>query len=114
MRYTPGLLVRFFKKAAESKPGLVSVDSSEDAMRLIVTLVLCALSGYAALTRPTRLVFREALESLFIERMDLNEELFTDYMSNPELQDVVSKWLGEQVYKRFSEPPAIPSASGAS
>ncbi len=32
-----------------------------------------------------QLVFREALESLFIERMDLNEELFTNYMSNPEL-----------------------------
>ncbi len=49
-----------------------------------------------------QLLFREALESLFIERMDLNEELFTSYMSNPELQAVVSKWLGEQVYRRFS------------
>ncbi len=49
-----------------------------------------------------QLVFREALESLFIERMDLNEELFTNYMSNPELQELVSKWLGEQVYNRFS------------
>jgi len=47
-----------------------------------------------------QLVFREALESLFIERMDLNEELFTNYMSNPDLQEVVSKWLGEQVYAR--------------
>jgi len=55
-----------------------------------------------------QLVFKEALESLFIERMDLNEELFTNYMSNPELQEVVSKWLGEQVYKRFSEPSARP------
>ena len=53
-----------------------------------------------------QLVFRGALESLFIERMDLNEELFTSYMSNPELQDVVSKWLGDQVYKRFSDPSA--------
>ncbi|MEJ1363747.1 MAG: type I restriction endonuclease [Candidatus Sedimenticola sp. (ex Thyasira tokunagai)] len=51
------------------------------------------------------LVFREALESLFIERMDLNEELFTNYMSNPEMQDVVSKWLGEQVYRRINEGP---------
>ena len=48
-----------------------------------------------------QLVFREALESLFIERMDLNEELFTNYMSNPELQGLVSKWLGEQVYNRL-------------
>ncbi|MCU7934699.1 MAG: DEAD/DEAH box helicase family protein [Candidatus Thiodiazotropha sp. (ex Dulcina madagascariensis)] len=49
-----------------------------------------------------QLVFREALESLFIERMDLNEGLFADYMSHPELQEVVSKWLGDLVYKRFS------------
>lgn len=61
-----------------------------------------------------QLVFRVALESLFIERMGLNEELFTSYMSNPELQEVVSKWLGEQVYKRFSEPSARPSNSASS
>jgi hypothetical protein len=42
------------------------------------------------------------LESLFIERMELNEELFTDYMAKPELQALVSKWLGGQVYDRLS------------
>ena len=31
----------------------------------------------------------------------LNEELFTDYMIKPEPQDVVSKWLGSQVYDRL-------------
>jgi len=61
-----------------------------------------------------QLVFREALESLFIERMDLNEELFTSYMSNPEMQDVVSKWLGEQVYKRFSDSAVNTKVLGAS
>ena len=49
-----------------------------------------------------QLVFRQVLESLFIERMDLNEELFGDYMSKPELQDLVSKWLGSQIYARLS------------
>ncbi|MBU5635907.1 DEAD/DEAH box helicase family protein [Geomonas sp. Red69] len=49
-----------------------------------------------------QLVFRQVLESLFIERMELNEEVFTDYMSKPELQGLVSKWLGSQVYERFS------------
>lgn len=49
-----------------------------------------------------QLVFRQVLESLFIERMELNEELFSDYMSKPELQELVSKWLGNQVYNRFS------------
>jgi hypothetical protein len=44
-----------------------------------------------------QLVFRQVLESLFIERMDLNEELFTDYMGKPDVQELVSKWLGSQV-----------------
>ena len=48
-----------------------------------------------------QLVFRQVLESLFIERMELNEELFTDFISKPELQNVVSKWLGGQVYDRL-------------
>lgn len=49
-----------------------------------------------------QLVFRQVLESLFIERMELNEEIFTDYMGKPEMRELVSKWLGSQVYARFS------------
>ena len=49
-----------------------------------------------------QLVFRQVLESLFIERMELNEGLFTDYMGKPEMQELVSKWLGSQVYGRLS------------
>ena len=48
------------------------------------------------------LVFRQVLESLFVERMDQNEELFTDYMGKPDMQELVSKWLGSQVYGRLS------------
>lgn len=48
-----------------------------------------------------QLVFEQVLESLFIERMELNEELFTSYMSKPELQELVSRWLGNQVYDRL-------------
>lgn len=48
-----------------------------------------------------QLVFSEVLESLFIERMELNEELFTDYMSKPDLQELVSKWLGGQIYDQL-------------
>ncbi|WP_197019116.1 hypothetical protein [Thioalkalivibrio sp. HK1] len=54
------------------------------------------------------MVFKDELNSLFIERMELNEKLFTDYMSQPELQEVVSKYLGEQIYKRFSQNPPDP------
>ncbi len=49
-----------------------------------------------------QLVFRQVLESLFIERMELNEELFNDYMGKPEMRELVSKWLGSQVYDRLS------------
>jgi type I restriction enzyme R subunit len=50
-----------------------------------------------------RLVFNQALDTLFIERMELNEELFAEYMGRPELRDLISNALGEQVYKRFHE-----------
>jgi type I restriction enzyme R subunit len=50
-----------------------------------------------------RLVFNQTLDTLFIERMELNEELFADYMGRPELRDLISNALGEQVYKRFHE-----------
>lgn len=49
-----------------------------------------------------QLVFRQVLESLFIERMELNEELFADYMGKPEMRELVSKWLGSQVYQRLN------------
>lgn len=42
------------------------------------------------------------MRSLFIERMELNEELFTDYMGKPDMQELLSKWLGSQVYERLS------------
>jgi type I restriction enzyme, R subunit len=57
-----------------------------------------------------QLVFRQVLESLFIERMELNEELFTDYIGKPDLQELVSKWLGSQVYDRLS--PGKPIVKG--
>jgi len=47
-------------------------------------------------------VFRQVLESLFIERMELNEELFSDYMGKSEMREPVSKWLCAQVYDRLS------------
>ncbi|MDO9227643.1 MAG: type I restriction endonuclease [Pseudomonadota bacterium] len=49
-----------------------------------------------------QLVFRQALEALFIERMELNEALFTDYMGKPDLQELVSKSLGSQIYYRLA------------
>ena len=47
------------------------------------------------------MVFRAALESLIIERMNLNEAIFTQFMGSDEMQEIVAKWLGGQVYKKF-------------
>lgn len=59
-----------------------------------------------------QLVFRQVLESLFIERMELNEGLFTDYMSKPELQELISKWLGAKVYSKLNhETQDVPASS---
>jgi type I restriction enzyme, R subunit len=54
-----------------------------------------------------QLVFRQVLESLFIERMELNEGLFADYMGKPEMQEIISKWLGSQVYERLSATMSV-------
>jgi type I restriction enzyme, R subunit len=48
-----------------------------------------------------QLVFGEVLESLFIERMDLNEELFARYMNDPEFKSLAADWLGQQVYSKI-------------
>ncbi len=52
-----------------------------------------------------QLVFGEILESLFIERMDLNEDLFARYMNDPEFKAVAAEWLGQQVYSKI--PKAV-------
>jgi type I restriction enzyme, R subunit len=58
----------------------------------------------AAQTNPMekfQLVFGQVLESLFIERMEINEDLFARYMNDPDFKEVVSQWLGQQVYSRI-------------
>jgi type I restriction enzyme R subunit len=57
-----------------------------------------------------QLVFRQVLESLFVERMELNEALFAEYMGKPDLQELISKWLGSHVYGRLcaDSQPAAP------
>jgi hypothetical protein len=47
------------------------------------------------------LVFNNLLETLFIERMDQNEEIFARYMNDPAFQNVVAQWLSGEVYRRL-------------
>jgi type I restriction enzyme R subunit len=58
-----------------------------------------------------QLVFRQVLESLFIERMEMNEEMFARFMNEGEFQEVVAQWLGQQVYQRFPKEPVYPLPS---
>ena len=54
------------------------------------------------------LVFKNLLETLFIERMDQNEEIFGRFMNDPAFQKVVTSWLAEETYRRITtqlQPP---------
>ncbi len=53
-----------------------------------------------------QLVFGKVLESLFIERMEQNEDIFARYMNEADFQRIVAQWLGEKVYSRLKEPVA--------
>lgn len=57
------------------------------------------------------LVLRGLLESLFIERMDQNVEIFARYMNEPTFRKVVDAWLSDQVYNRLSAEPQAPASS---
>ncbi len=48
-----------------------------------------------------RYVFVKALEGLFIDRMEQNEELFAKYMNDPDFKRLVSEHLVQQVYKEI-------------
>jgi type I restriction enzyme, R subunit len=47
------------------------------------------------------LVFTNMLETLFIERMEQNEEVFARYMNDPAFQKTITTWLSEEVYRRL-------------
>jgi len=47
------------------------------------------------------LVFKHLLESLFMERMDQNEEIFVRYMNDAPFQRVVTAWMAAEAYRRL-------------
>ncbi len=47
------------------------------------------------------LLFKQMLESLFIERVDQNEAIFARYMNDTSFQKIVSEWLSAEVYQRL-------------
>ena len=47
------------------------------------------------------IVFKTLLETLFVERMDQNEEIFVRFMNDPAFQKVVTTWMASQAYERL-------------
>lgn len=61
----------------------------------------------AAIANPEEkfaLVFNRVLESLFVERMEQNEDIFARYMNEQGFQNVVATWLVSEVYKQMQRP----------
>jgi len=52
------------------------------------------------------LVFNRVLESLFVERMEQNEDIFARFMNDQGFQKLVASWLVGEVYKKLQTPPA--------
>jgi type I restriction enzyme R subunit len=51
------------------------------------------------------LVFGRVLESLFVERMEQNEDIFARFMNDQGFQKLVASWLVGEVYKKLQTPP---------
>ena len=50
------------------------------------------------------LLFSGLLETLFIERMEQNEDIFARFMNERDFQNLVSEWISNKVYNRFRRP----------
>lgn len=61
----------------------------------------------AALANPGEkfeLLFKNLLESLFVERMDQNEEIFARFMNDKAFQSLITTWLASDAYAKLREP----------
>jgi type I restriction enzyme R subunit len=85
--------------------------------QLVEAAVLDENLQQAAMVNPEdkfALVFNNLLETLFIERMDQNEEIFARYMNDGQFQKVVVSWLASEVYRKLRGDKHMPTkyASG--
>lgn len=51
------------------------------------------------------LMFDQVLQSLFVERMEQNDDIFARFMNDQGFQKAVASWLVSEVYKRLQPPP---------
>jgi type I restriction enzyme R subunit len=60
--------------------------------------------GEAAAANPEEkfsLLFSSLLQTLFIERMEQNEDIFARFMNEKSFQNLVTDWISKEVYSRF-------------
>jgi len=57
------------------------------------------------------LVFKHLLETLFVERMDQNEEIFVRYMNDVPFQKIVTAWMASEAYRRLRAAQTHTSAA---
>src|SRR5204862_5464045 len=55
-----------------------------------------------------KLVFEQMLETLFAERIDQNEEIFSKFMNDAAFKNAVAMWLGREVYSKLSNADKAP------
>ena len=51
----------------------------------------------SAIIRPMQPI----IKSLFMERMEQNEDIFARFMNEKEFQNLVSEWISEKIYTRL-------------
>lgn len=74
--------------------------------------------GEAAAVNPEAkfsLLFSSLLQTLFIERMEQNEDIFARFMNEKGFQNLVTDWISKEVYSRFEKESRLraPSAFDA-
>ena len=52
------------------------------------------------------LVFKGLLQNLFAERMDQNEDIFVRFMNDEAFQNVVTRWMSSEAYRRLRSDDA--------
>jgi type I restriction enzyme R subunit len=50
------------------------------------------------------LVFNRVLETLFVERMEQNDDIFARFMNDQTFQKLVGTWFVGEVYRRLQSP----------
>ena len=54
------------------------------------------------------LVFKRVLETLFVDRMEQNEDIFVRFMNDQSFKNIVTNWMVGEVYKNLHESKTMP------